>query len=188
MELLKEAGTMGREFGKKDMVFCIIYCRYSQPYIDYDYFTKSEDPKMREKAKLVCPLVLAQTRWDGLLGFPGGNVEAHHENLIQAVKAELKEEVNFINIDEKKLVPLATFANEWRHISSFTYEVSYEEMKDIFKRSLTAEHFISENVGSVMFQMHRLSYENILKQSFAGTGKDELKLFAEKFNLVVETV
>ena len=45
-------GTMGRDFGKKDMVFCIIYCAEGRQYENYDYFLNSPDPKQRAKANL----------------------------------------------------------------------------------------------------------------------------------------
>lgn len=184
MELIKK-GTMGRELGKKDMVFCLIYCEDATPYENYDYFLLSKDIKQVNSANMICPMVLSQMRWDGKLGFPGGNVEPHHKNLVEAIKAELEEEINFTDVDESKLELLATFANEKRHITSFAYKVSYNEFKEIYRKSLTATHFISENVGSVMLQLHEASFNNLMKQTFSGTGKSELELLVKEKNLLI---
>ena len=177
---LIEKGTFGRNIGKRDMVFCLIYTDEAKPYIDYDYFTKSEDETLREKANIVCPLVLAQMRWDGKLGFPGGNVEPHHNSLLEAIKDELNEEINLTDIDESKLELLSTFANEKAHITAFTYKVTFDELKEIQRNSMKAKHFISENVGSVLLQMHTKSFENLMTQTFAGTGKQELELLVKE--------
>lgn len=184
MELIKK-GTMGRSLGKKDMVFCLIYCEDATPYSNYDYFLLSNDIKQVNKANMICPMVLAQMRWDGKLGFPGGNVEPHHNTLIDAIKSELEEELNFTDIDESKLELLATFANDKRHITSFSYKVSYDEFKEIYNKSLTAKHFMSENVGSVMLQIHDVSFNNLMKQNFSGTGKSELELLVKEKNLLI---
>lgn len=171
------AGTMGRPMGKKDMVFCIIHCDNAKPYINYDYFLNSDDEDTRAKAKDEYPLVLAQMRWDGKLGFPGGNVEQHHETLIDAIKAELEEEINFKNVDVTRLKPLSTIADSKRHITAFEYSVTEEELDEIFKNSLTAKHFKSENTGSIMLQLHELSIPNLKNQIFSGTGNLELEIF-----------
>lgn len=184
MKLIKK-GTMGRDLGKKDMVFCLIYCDESTPYDNYDYFLLSKDIRKVNSANMICPMVLAQMRWDGKIGFPGGNVEEHHKTLLEAIKAELEEEINYTDVDESKLELLATFANDERHITSFTYKVSYSEFKYIYEKSLAATHFMSENVGSVMLQLHEVSYNNLIKQTFSGTGKSELELLVKEKNLLI---
>jgi ADP-ribose pyrophosphatase YjhB (NUDIX family) len=154
-----EAGIFGRDLGKKDMVFAIIYAKETQPYLNYDHV---------EDKKMIMPTVLFQARWDGQLGFAGGNVDAEDANLKDALMRELKEEICF-EADESKLIPFTTFANEKRHIHSFLYEVNQDELKKIFLNSFNAEHFGAENCGSIAMQIHEISVPNLLKQSWSGT-------------------
>lgn len=177
---LIEAGTMGRPLGKRDMVFCIIYCKEGRQYENYDYFLNSPHPELRERAKVTVPTVLATFRGDGKLGFVGGNVEKHHKDLVHAIKDEMEEEFNMINIDESKLKPFATYANDKSHISTFLYEVSYEEIKEIQLNAFGAKHMYSEVCAPVLLQLQYLSIPNLMNQVFAGTGKLELNLLIEK--------
>lgn len=177
---LIEAGTMGRPLGKRDMVFCIIYCAEGRQYENYDYFLNSSDPKVRAKAEMKVPSVLATFRWDGKLGFIGGNVEKHHQTLMEAIKDELKEEFNIININESKLKPFATYANHKSHISTFIYEVSYDEIKEMQLNAFKAQHMYSEVCAPVLIQLHETSIPNLMNSVFSGTGKMELNLLLEK--------
>lgn len=126
------------------------------------------------------PTVLATFRGDGKLGFVGGNVEKHHKDLVHAIKDEMEEEFNIVNIDESKLKPFATYANKKSHISTFLYEVSYEEIKEIQLNAFGAKHMYSEVCAPVLLQLQYLSIPNLMKQIFAGTGKLELNLLIEK--------
>lgn len=177
---LIKAGTMGRPLGKRDMVFCIIYCKEGRQYENYDYFLNSKDPKVRAKAEMTIPTVLATFRWDGKLGFVGGNVESHHESLINAIKDELREEFNVTNINENNLKPFATYANNKSHISTYLYEVSYDEIKQMQLNAFKAEHMYSEVCAPILIQLHDVSIPNLMKNVFSGTGKMELNLLLEK--------
>lgn len=176
-------GTMGRPFGKKDMVFCIIYCEEGRQYENYDYFLNSPDPKQREKANLKVPTVLSISRQDGKRGFVGGNVESYHNTLIEAVKQELEEEINLVDIDESRLEPFRTFANSKRHITTYLYRVSYEELLEIDRNSIKAKHRYSEVCGVDLMQLHYLSIPNLEKTIFSGTGKDELNALIDSENI-----
>lgn len=177
---LIEAGTMGRPFDKKDMVFCMIYCNEGRQYENYDYFLNSNDAKIREKAQMKVPTVLTITRFDGKRGFVGGNVEKYHNSLIEALRCELEEELNLTDIDESRLEPLSTFANSKSHITTYIYRVSYEELLRIEKNSIHAKHRYSEVCGVDLLQLHELSINNLRNTVFAGTGLDELNLLIEK--------
>lgn len=152
--------SMGRERGLVDRVFCLIYCKDIVDEANKDKYS----------------LVLAQMRSDGKMGFPGGKVEQHHNNLIDALLDELKEEIGLIDVDLNKLKHSATFANENRQITTYKYEVSYDEFKQIYLNSKNAMHFFEENMGCVMLKIHESSIKNIYKQFFCGTGKSELKI------------
>lgn len=160
--------SMGREEGKLDRVFCLIYCR--------DVINEKNEDKHA--------LVLAQMRSDGKIGFPGGKVEQHHKTLIDALLDELREEIGLVNIDLKRLKYSATFSNEYRQITTYKYEVSYEEFKDIYLNSKKAIHFLVENMGCVMLKIHESSIQNIYRQYFCGTGKSELKILINEESLL----
>lgn len=177
---LIEPGTMGRGFGKKDMVFCIIYCEEGLQYKNYDYFLNSSDLKERDKANLKIPTILTISRADGKRGFVGGNVEPHHKTLIEGLKQELEEEINLTNIDESKLELFLTCANDTRHITTYIYRVNYNELISIERNSLFAKHRYSEVCGVDLMQLHSLSIENLKETIFSGTGKEELLAFIEK--------
>ena len=177
---LIEPCIMGREFGKKDMVFCIIYCAEGLQYKNYDYFLNSSDPEERAKVDLKIPTVLMISRADGKRGFVGGNVEPHHKTLIEGLKQELKEEINLTNIDESRLELFLTCANDNRHITTYIYRVSYEELLNIERNSLFAIHRYSEVCGVDLMQLHSLSIQNLKQTIFSGTGKEELLAFIEQ--------
>ena len=161
-----KAGTRGLYNRKLDRVFCLIYVK--NVYLD------------GEK----CSLVLAQMRHDGMLGFPGGKVEKYHKTLKMALKDELKQEINLFNIDENKLRPMATFADNKRHITTYKYEVDLETFKRIHKNSYKAECFYSVNMGSIALKLNKKSISNIKKQKFRGMGKLELEILIKEENLI----
>ena len=162
-----QTGVRGKEFGKLDRVFCLIYTKGI--YIN------------GEK----CSLVLAQMRHDGMLGFPGGKVEEHHETLIEALKDELSQEINLKDIKENKLKTMATFSDDKRHITVYKYEVNFRTFKEIQRNVNNAEHFYIENMGSIALKITENSLKNIKKQRFRGTGKLELDILIDEERLLV---
>lgn len=184
MERIK-AGTFGRDFGKKDMVFCIIYCEEARPYIGYSEFTESSDISTQNKQFMHCPLVLLQARWDGKLGFPGGNVDPSDNSLEETILREIKEEINY-DADPSRLIPFTTFSNDKRHITSFIYKVSEQELNKIFRQSFLAKHFGAENCGSIKMQIHELSVENLKKMVYSGTAGLELNALIEEKHLLID--
>lgn len=173
--LATDGSTM---IGKRNMVFALIYTDKAKPYIDYDYFKQHKDDNVREKVNLNIPMVLAQMRWDGKLGFVGGNVESHHESLLHALRDELDEEIGWnLTVDElfKIAKPHATYKKGNICISSYKIKVDYQMLKKLQNNSKLAKHYISENCGNVLLQIHENSLDNLLEQQFAGTGSLELK-------------
>lgn len=161
-----QPGKRGKNVGKLDRVFCLIYARN----VEID----------GEK----CSLVLAQMRHDGTLGFPGGKVESFHKTLVSALRDELKQEINFTKINSDNLKIMATFADEKRHITTYKYEVDYETFKWIQKKTFYAEHFYLENMGSIALKITEDSLKNIRKQKFRGTGRLELDILINQEKLL----
>lgn len=161
-----QTGRIGRKEGKLDRVFCLIYTR--------DVYIEGEK----------CSLVLAQMRHDGMLGFPGGKVEEFHKTLNMALRDELRQEINLVNIDRDKLEMMATFADKNRHVTTYKYEVDYKTFKEIQRNASKAEHFYIENMGSVALKITEDSLRNIKKQKFRGTGKLELEILIAQERLM----
>lgn len=177
-------GTLGRKFGKKDNVFCIIYCRDATPYANYDVYKNSKYKENREKTNKKYPAVLAQMRHDCKIGFPGGKVDSDNISLIDALKKELYEEINLSDIDANKLEIISTFSNNKYHTTTFTYEVTFEEMIDIINNSKNAPHSFVENMGSFMLRLDSDSLKNALKHNFSGTGIEELGILIKNKKLL----
>jgi hypothetical protein len=78
--------------GKSQMVFACLYTKNAAPYKQYPHIPEQDRNK-------TIPLVLMQVRWDGRLGFPGGEAEPG-ENLLVAIQRELGEE---LDLDLEKL-------------------------------------------------------------------------------------
>ena len=177
------------------MVFALIYADDAQPYKaatidcldgttinhqDYDFFTQ-------HKVNLNIPMVLAQMRWDGKLGFVGGNMEKHHTSLIEALRDELEEEIGW-NLTPTELEsiakPHATYAKNGRHIVSYKIKVTAKQLIQLQQNAKAGKHFISENCGNVLLQIHENSVNSLLSQTFSGTGCLELEKLIKDENLL----
>ena len=167
-----------------DKVFCIIFCRDAKPYSDYDVYINSDLECHRAKVHKKYPAILAQMRHDCKIGFPGGKIDNLNLSLIENLKKELFEEINFKDIDISKLELLSTFFTEKSKTTVFSYEVSFEEMKDIVINSKNAPHSFVENMGSFIFKLDSSTINNINKHHFSGNGLDELNLLINKKELL----
>lgn len=162
---------MGRDVGKSDMAFVIFYCKYAKPYRNYEQLPA-------ERRSINIPLIFMNSRFDGKLGFVGGNVDTTDLTLEDAVVRESLEEVNF-RINKPRLKYFTTFANDTRHITSFLYELSEKEMLDLYRSSTRAVHFGSENCGSIIWQVNEKSVNQLIKNNFSGTAEKELQLILD---------
>ena len=177
-------GTPGRNFGKTDNVFCIIYCKDATPYSDYDVYKNSKYKDDRDKVNRRYPAVLAQMRHDCKIGFPGGKIDSENVSLIDGLKKELYEEINLKELDVNRLEILSTFSSRKSHTTTFIYEVNFEEMINIINNSKDAPHSFVENMGSFIFKLDSYSANNALKQNFSGTGADELNILIKNKKLL----
>ena len=128
-------------------------------------------------------------RSDGLIGFPGGMVEAG-ESPSEAALREVSEEIGHsVSVTLDPLVaydigPIVAYV--------FTAEVSYEQLRKMQESGTEAEHFGSEVTG--IFLPHLVDYEgimekdaglvNLLRSSMAQSVPEELMHFLLKRDLV----
>lgn len=161
---MKRNTIMGREYGKDDMVFCIFYCKKSN--------------------KNKTPLILGHLRDDNKIGFPGGHVEKHHNTIIDALKDEVKQEINFTELDEDKLEIMTTSINTRRHITTYTYELTFDEIKKIQENSIYAEHYLIENFGTFLMPITKRYMNDLLSHNFSGNSKNDLKMLIYKKGLL----
>lgn len=171
------------EFGKQaNFVFCYFFARNCNPYENYEL---NDIP--------VVNLVLLQLRWDGLMGGCGGTVEDSDTSLEAALKREIQEEMDY-NISIEQLKPLKTFELfPGTNTHSFSYEVTYDELKAIRDGYSTAKHASAEVAGVNLCHISRYSkgknreagYNNLMTQNFIGTAKEELQYLVENENLLI---
>lgn len=169
-------------------VFVSILAKNVQPYASYS------EPKNLRAKELTVPMVLAQMRWDGSIGFPGGKVDESdkingcltRESLINALCREMNEEINIPldSIDKNNFKELCTFKDtkedtgEAIYIHNFIYEVEKENLIPIIKNALNSPHIISENCGNIL--LHLINYSetkginNLLNHKYSGSAKEEL--------------
>jgi U8 snoRNA-decapping enzyme len=173
--------NLQQEPNKKQMVFCAIHT-VGKPYLNYDQVPKSE-------RGIDVPLVLFLLRWDGCIGFPGGNVD-EGETLIEAVVREAQEEINF-DLDIKKLEPLSSFRDDSKNIHCFSYKVDgVDAIKKIIKDATESEHFLAENQGCFAVQAANFDRNRGLPQfllnNFIATSRFEFDiLLKEKLGLTI---
>jgi U8 snoRNA-decapping enzyme len=162
-----------------DMVFVALHCAESIPYRNYTHVPK------KERGKKI-PLVLMLMRWDGCIGFPGGNVDPG-EDLSGAVLREAMEEINY-DLDPVRVRPLCSFAPEGKepamHIHCFECPITQDEMVAAISGAPLAEHFLAETQGCFAVQVARfkggVGIDDYLKHNFKATAKMELEALIKK--------
>ena len=155
----------------KTNVFCIIYATDGKPYLTY--------PEVDDETKnKTVPFALAQMRWNGQLGFTGGGVEKG-EDIKDALIRELEEEINLFNIEPSLLEFNHQIEKDDTLTISYKLKVTYEHLLLIQRESLNAEHFMAENVGTLLLPLQNTSsndLENVLNNNFCYTSKEELEV------------
>lgn len=124
-------------------------------------------------------LFAAVVRWTGAIGFPGGLVEAG-ETLLECAIRECREEVGF-SPSAENLVPVCSHEiNPGFRSHLFSYKVTPEELYDIQRNSVDAEHARLEGCGVIVYHSTKASRKNILNTPGAKSVREELEVLMEK--------
>jgi len=105
-------------------------------------------------------VAIMMNRWDGRIGFPGGNVDKGDESLAHAAVRELREELNYLARPED-LVPLRSdVINEFITVHAFHLDlgkVPFKVIKRILSEGMKSEHVVAEGTP---FAAHLENYRN----------------------------
>lgn len=105
-------------------------------------------------------VTIMMNRWDGRIGFPGGNVDEGDESLAHAAVRELREELNYL-ARPKDLVPLRSdVINEFITVHAFHLDlgkVPFKVIKRILSEGMKSEHVVAEGTP---FAAHLENYRN----------------------------
>lgn len=159
-------------WNERNAAFVAFYAKNIQPYKDYHHAG-------RKLKQLKTTYVLMMGRSDGTLGFIGGMVE-EGESLEEAAYRETYEEVHY-KINPYKLMPVTTyniFTDFNAHLFAYDCE-NLEELKQIYRQSVEAEHFISETTGLIFVPMTDFNskgngFTNIAMGKMFGSVREEL--------------
>lgn len=170
----------------KESVFIAIHCE-SQFYQNYDGISEA-------KKQTIIPLVIMMNRWDGKIGFIGGQVDPG-EDVLTALVREVKEETGFEltshHVSSIKKVS-SSFYNE-NKISFFELSLNKNDFNLLLSQQHLAEHYLTEgHLMTVHFinYEHMPSFNNFIQNNFSATAKDEIYQlishlnWSEKYNLI----
>lgn len=184
MDILKvEVGTNPNN--KTEAVFIMAYAE-TDIWRNYDEVSK-------EAQKTIVPLVLMLQRWNGKIGFIGGNVDIG-EDLTAAAVREFSEETGYaLSSDQiKKLDFVCSHETQDLVTHLMAMKVTEYVLKDIIINSHKAKHFMSEGTlftTQMINYPHMKSFDNFMQNNFAITVKEQIgeaieKLdWKEKYNL-----
>ncbi len=107
----------------------------------------------QEYRDLYIPLLFLLNRWDGLVGFPGGNVDPG-EDLVTALLREVEEEIN-VTLQARDLTPIASFEVVGRNRVTHLYaaDMGFAFMRFAMSRASEAKDFLTETTGTFLAHM-----------------------------------
>lgn len=137
---------------EKQAAFTVITAR-ATIYQDYTHVPK-------ETRAMDHNVAVMMNRWDGRIGFPGGNVDPTDRTLAHAAVRELREELGY-EADIAALVPLRSdVINDFITVHAFHLDlgkVPFERLLEILRDGIGAEHAIAEGTP---FWAHLENYKN----------------------------
>lgn len=136
----------------------------------------------------IVPIVLMLQRWDGLIGFIGGEVEPG-EDLLQAALREFTEESGYTIKDEhlESIQLLCSHETNSRVTHLMGFKVPEIIMREILMSNYKAEHFMSEGTlftTQMINYSHKATFDNFMKNNFSITVKEEVAQVIEKLDWV----
>lgn len=124
-------------------------------------------------------LFAAVVRWTGAIGFPGGLVE-EGETILECAIRECREEIGF-SPSAENLIPVCSHEiNPGFRSHLFSYKVTPEELYDIQRNSVDAEHARLEGCGVIVYHSTKASRKNILNTPGAKSVREELEVLMDK--------
>ncbi len=140
--LLNHPKLEDKELAERNAVFLCFYADDAKPYRDSE----------NEYKDIVIPQVLMSFRWDGVLGFIGGNVD-EGESLIEALSREVKEEIAF-DIVPSILEESATFICTHKIRDGFNshlyaMKISQDMLYALRDHASVATHHDEESAGMI---------------------------------------
>lgn len=130
--------------------------------------------------------ILMQLRFDGSFGFCGGLVNEPpqtHEDILEALHRELKEEINF-NLEKFRVKPqdyMFSHKDEERKTCYhfYSFQVTYEQFKEIEQDGIGAEDYGDEVFGLVRIPLYTMKdgvrgFPMFLRNAFIGNAKVQL--------------
>jgi U8 snoRNA-decapping enzyme len=137
-------GSFGSESHiEREAVFATVWCRKNSPWEFYYEVAKAV-------RNLNVPLVLMQVRFDGKIGFFGGEVE-EGETVENTLARELREELNVSGASPEtgfEYLCSHEIASTRTRAHFFAKEVSKEQFFEIEAKAREAQHFGSEVLGT----------------------------------------
>ncbi len=170
---------------EKNASFISFYAKDYQPWKD------NESLSDEQRATKV-PAILMLNRWDGRVGFAGGNVDAG-ETLGQAAVRESIEEINYIVLEDGlDNICSHNFQAGKQTLSAhlFAKEVTVEELMFIQQGIHNSRDFGDEILGSVIVLVGDFGrgkgFPNFLKSPMASSVREELVELISSKKLVSE--
>lgn len=125
--------------------FIAYFCRGMKPWIDSKELSE-------EQRNTTIPAILFLNRWDGRVGFPGGNVDGN-ETFKEAAIRESIEEIAF-RVEKSELHPICSHnfpaGNTTLSTHLYSKEISQNELLDIQLNIVNSGHYGSEVMGSTI--------------------------------------
>lgn len=162
------------QLGEKNSVFIAFYAEPS-----HLYQTNPDCRAWGAKAWFAkVSLLGVMIRWNGGMGFVGGQVDAG-ETLIEAALRECSEEIDHTP-DIEQLTLVCSHSMEKGDFKQNTHlyvcKVSVDELYGLRQKSVQSYHGRVESAGYVVVHMSPDAPETLLNGVWAGTGKQELEI------------
>lgn len=142
-------------------------------FIANDVLHYADAPKSWGVADKKITLLGMVSRWDSTQGFVGGMVDSG-ETIEQAALRECVEEVGY-EVDPGRLHLVCTHkASDNMNTHMFACSVTREELYDIQRSALDAEHSRIEAGAFIVHHIFADSFQNLIESSLAKTVREEL--------------